>query len=115
MIVEFGCVLIRHGGRHDWYRNPTTGCPSRSLEAARSRTIWLDTSSPCSATRRIRPPEATGMLPPRERRRRLEHAHVEWIAAVARRALPVHHDVLDLDVQEVAPGVLDLPLVAPEL
>jgi len=20
-----GCVLIRHGGKHDWYRNPTTG------------------------------------------------------------------------------------------
>jgi mRNA interferase HicA len=24
-IVGFGCVLVRHGGRHDWYRNPTTG------------------------------------------------------------------------------------------
>ncbi|HSU82677.1 MAG TPA: type II toxin-antitoxin system HicA family toxin [Thermoanaerobaculia bacterium] len=20
-----GCVLIRHGAKHDWYRNPTTG------------------------------------------------------------------------------------------
>jgi len=20
-----GCVLIRHGGRHDWYQNPKTG------------------------------------------------------------------------------------------
>ena len=20
-----GCVLIRHGGKHDWYRNPRTG------------------------------------------------------------------------------------------
>ena len=20
-----GCLLIRHGGRHDWYRNPKTG------------------------------------------------------------------------------------------
>jgi len=20
-----GCVLIRHGARHDWYRNPGTG------------------------------------------------------------------------------------------
>jgi predicted RNA binding protein YcfA (HicA-like mRNA interferase family) len=19
-----GCVLVRHGGRHDWYRNPAT-------------------------------------------------------------------------------------------
>ena len=24
-IEEFGCVLIRHGGRHDWYQNPKTG------------------------------------------------------------------------------------------
>jgi predicted RNA binding protein YcfA (HicA-like mRNA interferase family) len=22
---ESGCVLIRHGGKHDWYRNPQTG------------------------------------------------------------------------------------------
>jgi len=20
-----GCVLIRHGGKHDWYKNPETG------------------------------------------------------------------------------------------
>jgi predicted RNA binding protein YcfA (HicA-like mRNA interferase family) len=24
-LEEAGCILIRHGGRHDWYRNPTTG------------------------------------------------------------------------------------------
>ncbi len=24
-IKAFGCVLVRHGGRHDWYRNPRTG------------------------------------------------------------------------------------------
>lgn len=24
-IVNNGCVLIRHGGRHDWYQNPGTG------------------------------------------------------------------------------------------
>jgi mRNA interferase HicA len=24
-IEGFGCVLIRHGGKHDWYRNPETG------------------------------------------------------------------------------------------
>lgn len=22
---EEGCLLIRHGGNHDWYRNPKTG------------------------------------------------------------------------------------------
>jgi mRNA interferase HicA len=24
-IEEFGCELVRHGGKHDWYRNPATG------------------------------------------------------------------------------------------
>jgi predicted RNA binding protein YcfA (HicA-like mRNA interferase family) len=24
-IEGFGCLLVRHGGRHDWYRNPDTG------------------------------------------------------------------------------------------
>lgn len=23
-IEELGCVLTRHGGRHDWYTNPAT-------------------------------------------------------------------------------------------
>jgi predicted RNA binding protein YcfA (HicA-like mRNA interferase family) len=24
-IEKAGCVLIRHGGNHDWYQNPKTG------------------------------------------------------------------------------------------
>ncbi|MGD0579925.1 MAG: type II toxin-antitoxin system HicA family toxin [Bryobacteraceae bacterium] len=24
-LEQAGCVLIRHGGEDDWYRNPTTG------------------------------------------------------------------------------------------
>jgi len=24
-ITDLGCVLERRGGKHDWYRNPTTG------------------------------------------------------------------------------------------
>jgi predicted RNA binding protein YcfA (HicA-like mRNA interferase family) len=24
-IESFGCELIRHGRKHDWYRNPRTG------------------------------------------------------------------------------------------
>lgn len=24
-IESLGCELLRHGGRHDWYRNPETG------------------------------------------------------------------------------------------
>ncbi|HBP88658.1 MAG: type II toxin-antitoxin system HicA family toxin [Nitrospira sp.] len=23
-IEKFGCILIRHGGKHDWYQNPIT-------------------------------------------------------------------------------------------
>jgi predicted RNA binding protein YcfA (HicA-like mRNA interferase family) len=23
-LEEAGCILIRHGGKHDWYRNPKT-------------------------------------------------------------------------------------------
>jgi predicted RNA binding protein YcfA (HicA-like mRNA interferase family) len=24
-IESLGCELVRHGGKHDWYRNPDTG------------------------------------------------------------------------------------------
>jgi mRNA interferase HicA len=24
-IEGFGCHLLRHGGKHDWYQNPATG------------------------------------------------------------------------------------------
>jgi predicted RNA binding protein YcfA (HicA-like mRNA interferase family) len=24
-IEGFGCEFVRHGGKHDWYRNPSTG------------------------------------------------------------------------------------------
>jgi mRNA interferase HicA len=24
-ITGFGCIFVRHGGNHDWYRNPQTG------------------------------------------------------------------------------------------
>jgi mRNA interferase HicA len=24
-LTDRGCVLIHHGGNHDWYRNPITG------------------------------------------------------------------------------------------
>ena len=24
-LEQGGCVLVRHGGKHDWYRNPVTG------------------------------------------------------------------------------------------
>jgi hypothetical protein len=24
-ITSFGCILVGHGAKHDWYRNPKTG------------------------------------------------------------------------------------------
>jgi predicted RNA binding protein YcfA (HicA-like mRNA interferase family) len=24
ILKEYGCVLVRHGGNHDWYQNPVT-------------------------------------------------------------------------------------------
>ena len=24
-LEAIGCLLVRHGGKHDWYRNPKTG------------------------------------------------------------------------------------------
>jgi predicted RNA binding protein YcfA (HicA-like mRNA interferase family) len=24
-LTAIGCLLVRHDGKHDWYRNPTTG------------------------------------------------------------------------------------------
>ncbi len=24
-LEKMGCILIRHGGKHDWYQNPHTG------------------------------------------------------------------------------------------
>ena len=24
-IERFGCIFVRYGGKHDWYRNPFTG------------------------------------------------------------------------------------------
>ncbi len=35
-IESLGCVFVRHGTKHDWYRNPTTGI---SLPVPRHREI----------------------------------------------------------------------------
>jgi mRNA interferase HicA len=24
-LTDLGCIMIRHGGKHDWYQNPITG------------------------------------------------------------------------------------------
>jgi predicted RNA binding protein YcfA (HicA-like mRNA interferase family) len=42
-IEASGCVLVRHGSRHDWYRNPVTGVsqpvPRREVKEPLARRI----------------------------------------------------------------------------
>ena len=52
-IEGFGCVLVRHGGRHDWYRNPVTGISQpvprhREIKEGLARHIIKMLSSPGS-------------------------------------------------------------------
>lgn len=49
-----GCVLVRHGGRHDWYRNPGTGVFQPAPRHREIKDHLARTSSRCSATRRTR-------------------------------------------------------------
>jgi mRNA interferase HicA len=39
-IERLGCVLIRHGAKHDWYRNPRTGVP-QAVPRHREINEWL--------------------------------------------------------------------------
>ena len=39
-IEELGCVLVRHGAKHDWYRNPATGV-SQPVPRHREIKEWL--------------------------------------------------------------------------
>jgi hypothetical protein len=43
-IEQEGAVLIRHGGKHDWYQNPVTKVASPYRDTARSKNISLDIS-----------------------------------------------------------------------
>ena len=62
-IKGFGCVLVVTAGVTTGTATRPLGCRSRSLDTARSRTIWHGTSSPCSATRRMTPMMAKGTTP----------------------------------------------------
>jgi mRNA interferase HicA len=52
-IEQGGCVLVRHGGKHDWYRNPATGVSQpvprhreiKELLARRIIRLLLDSSA----------------------------------------------------------------------
>jgi len=50
-VEEFGCVLVRHGGKHDWYRNVNTGMSQpiprhREIKAGIARHIIKMLSNP---------------------------------------------------------------------
>ncbi|HOG46111.1 MAG TPA: type II toxin-antitoxin system HicA family toxin [Anaerolineae bacterium] len=54
-IEGLGCVLVRHGGKHDWYRNPMTGISQpvprhREIKDALARHIIRMLSVPTSGT-----------------------------------------------------------------
>jgi predicted RNA binding protein YcfA (HicA-like mRNA interferase family) len=43
-LEQQGCLLIRHGGSHDWYQNPTTGAPNPFHAVVRSKNFLQNTS-----------------------------------------------------------------------
>ncbi len=50
-IQSFGCVFVRHGGKHDWYRNPLTGVAQpiprhRELKEGLAKHIIKELSNP---------------------------------------------------------------------
>jgi len=36
-LEKLGCMLIRHGAKHDWYRNPDTGVSQPVAAASRNQ------------------------------------------------------------------------------
>ncbi len=50
-IEGLGCVFVRHGGKHDWYRNPNTGVSQpiprhRELKESLAKHIIKQLSNP---------------------------------------------------------------------
>ena len=42
-LEEMGCVLTRHGGKHDWYTNPNdTSSLNRFRGTTKSTSSWLN-------------------------------------------------------------------------
>lgn len=63
-IEGFGCVLIRHGGKHDWYRNPVTGIAQpvprhREIKEGLARHIIKALRNPLNKGSDADPPEKT--------------------------------------------------------
>ena len=64
-IEGLGCVFVRHGGKHDWYRNPVTGMSQpvpqhREIKEGLARHIIKMLSNPAS---RSSSEESTGENP----------------------------------------------------
>jgi len=58
-IESFGCVLIRHGAKHDWYRNPVSGVSQavprhREIKEALARQIIRQLSNSIESESRTR-------------------------------------------------------------
>ena len=61
-IEGFGCVLVRRGGKHDWYRNPVTGVSQpvprhREIKEGLSRHIIKMLSNPAEGLSSSQSPE----------------------------------------------------------
>ena len=61
-IEGFGCVLVRHGGKHDWYRNLVTGISQpvprhREIKEGLSRHIIKMLSNPADGLSSLQYPE----------------------------------------------------------
>jgi len=44
---KMGCILIRHGGKHDWYHNPTTRISQPVPDIKKSMSTWQSISLKC--------------------------------------------------------------------
>jgi predicted RNA binding protein YcfA (HicA-like mRNA interferase family) len=61
-IEEFWCIFVRHGGKHDWYRNPVTGMSQpvprhREIKERLAKHILKMLSNPVSGSSRGESPE----------------------------------------------------------
>ncbi len=66
-IEGFGCVLVRHGGKHDWYRNPASGTSQpvprhREIAEGLARHNHPDAEQPRGGESWHRPPREADLL-----------------------------------------------------
>lgn len=54
-IEKLGCIFVRHGGKHDWYRNPHTGVSQpiprhREIKEGLAKHVIKELSNPKGAS-----------------------------------------------------------------